>query len=196
LYKRVGAVSEKTEFDQVMDFSVIQKLGKETKYSSTKNEYDVQFAPASAASIQGEADEILTKTVVIHFSSNSWDLDKKVTESVNGKEVEKVYDPNAQFVVDEIGKMAGQFGAARIVIEGHTDSSMRGRVPEDAVLELSMNRANAVKEAILKKYPSLQPNQFSANGLGWNRPADPTDALNQVKNRRVEVKVYPLETPK
>ena len=27
--------------------------------------------------------------------------------------------------------MAGQFGAARIVIEGHTDSSMKGRVPED-----------------------------------------------------------------
>jgi hypothetical protein len=29
LYKRIGAVSDKTEFDQVMDFSVLQKLGKE-----------------------------------------------------------------------------------------------------------------------------------------------------------------------
>lgn len=196
LYKRVGAVSEKTEFDQVMDFSVLQKLGKEEKYSSQKNEYDVQFAPVSASSIQGESDEILTKTVVIHFSSNSWDLSKKVTESVNGKEVEKLYDPNAQFVVEEIGKMAGQFGAARIVIEGHTDSSMKGRVPDDAVQELSMNRANAVKEAIVKKFPTLQPNQFSASGLGWNRPADPVDPMNQVKNRRVEVKVYPLESGK
>ena len=68
LYKRIGAVSDKTEFDQVMDFSVLQKLGKEAKYSSQKNEYDVQFAPATAAAIQGESDEILTKTVVIrHF---------------------------------------------------------------------------------------------------------------------------------
>jgi len=99
-------------------------------------------------------------------------------------------------VVEEIGKMAGQFGAARIVIEGHTDSSMRGRVPEDAVQELSANRANAVKEAILKKFPTLQPNQFTVSGLGWTRPADPGDPLNQAKNRRVEVKVYPLETPK
>jgi outer membrane protein OmpA-like peptidoglycan-associated protein len=132
---------------------------------------------------------------VIHFSPNSWDLTKKVTESVNGKEVEKLYDPNAQFVVEEVGKLAGQFGAARIVVEGHTDSSMRGRVPDESVKELSNNRANAVKEAIVKKFPTLQPNQFSANGMGWDRPADPTDPMNSVKNRRVEVKVYPLETP-
>jgi len=196
LYKRIGAVSEKTEFDQVMDFSVLKKLGNDAKYSSQKNEYDVQFAPATAAAIQGESDEILTKTVVIHFSSNSWDLTKKTSETINGKVVENLYDPNAPFVVEEIGKMAGQFGAARIVIEGHTDSSMKGRVPEDAVQELSANRANAVKEAILKKFPTLQPNQFTASGLGWTRPADPGDPMNQAKNRRVEVKVYPLETPK
>jgi outer membrane protein OmpA-like peptidoglycan-associated protein len=196
LYKRIGAVSEKTEFDQVMDFSVLKKLGNDPKYSSQKNEYDVQFAPATAAAIQGESDEILTKTVVIHFSSNSWDLTKKTSETINGKVVENLYDPNGPFVVEEIGKMAGQFGAARIVIEGHTDSSMKGRVPEDAVQELSANRANAVKEAILKKFPTLQPNQFTASGIGWARPADPADPMNQAKNRRVEVKVYPLETPK
>jgi NitT/TauT family transport system substrate-binding protein len=196
LYKRIGAVSDKTDFDQVMDFSVLQKLGKEAKYSSQKNEYDVQFAPATAAAIQGESDEILTKTVVIHFFPNSWDLSKKVTETVDGKSADKLYDPNATFVVEEIGKMAGQFGAARIVIEGHSDSSMKDRVPESAVQELSANRANAVKEAILKKFPTLQPNQFSVSGMGWQRPADPGDPLNQAKNRRVEVKVYPLEATK
>ncbi len=152
LYKRIGAVSEKTEFDQVMDFSVLQRLGKESKYSSQKNEYDVLFAPATATAIQGESDEILTKTVVIHFASNSWDLTKKVTENVDGKEVEHLYDPSAPLVVEEIGKLAGQFGAARIVIEGHTDSSMKGRVPEEDVQMLSANRANSVKEAIIKKF--------------------------------------------
>ena len=196
LYKRVGAVSDKTEFDQVMDFSVLQKLGKEAKYANEKNEYDVQFAPATAAAIQGESDEILTKTVVIHFYPNSWDLAKKITDTVDGKSAEKLYDPNASFVVEEIGKMAGQFGAARIVIEGHSDSSMKDRVPDSAVQELSANRANVVKESILKKFPTLQPNQFSVAGMGWARPADPNDPLNQAKNRRVEVKVYPLEATK
>lgn len=196
LYKRIGAVSDKTDFDQVMDFTVLQKLGKEAKYSNQKNEYDVQFAPTTAAAIQGESNEILTKTVVIHFFPNSWDLSKQVTETVDGKSVDKLYDPNGPFVVEEIGKMAGQFGAARIVIEGHTDSSMKDQVPESSVQELSANRANAVKEAILKKFPTLQPNQFTVSGVGWARPADPGDSMNQAKNRRVEVKVYPLEAPK
>src|SRR5215212_7035400 len=78
LYKKIGAVTQQTAFDQVMDFSVIQKLGSEAKYASQKNEYDVRFAPTSAAAVQGESDEILTKTVVIHFFPNSWDVTKKV----------------------------------------------------------------------------------------------------------------------
>jgi NitT/TauT family transport system substrate-binding protein len=193
LYKRINAVSQQTPFDQVMDFSVIQKLANEPKYASQKNEYNVQFAPASAGTVQGEKDEILTKTVVVHFFPNSWDLNKKVERQIDGKAVEELYDPNVDFVVEEIGKLAGQYGAARIVIEGHTDGSMRNQVPKNLVQELSTNRANAVKEAIVRKFPTLQPNQFSSAGLGWDRPADPSDPDNNAKNRRVEIKVYPAE---
>src|SRR5262245_9416376 len=193
LYKRINSVTEQTPFDQVMDFSMIQKLGSEEKYASQKNEYDVHFAPASAGAIQGEKDEILTKTVVIHFFPNSWDLGKKVTHTVNNKETEELYDPNVGFVIDEIGKLAGQYGAARIVIEGHTDGSMKASVPRSVVQELSLNRANSVKEAVIRKFPTLQPNQFSTAGMGWDRPADPSDPENHAKNRRVEVKVYPAE---
>ena len=193
LYKRINAVTQQTPFDQVMDFSVIQKLGSEPKYASQKNEYDIQFTPASAGAIRGEKDEILTKTVVIHFFPNSWDLNKKVTRTQEGKEVEELYDPNVAFVVEEIGKLAGQYGAARIVVEGHTDGSMKASVPKSLVQELSLNRANSVKEAILRKFPSLQPNQFATAGLGWDRPADAADPENNAKNRRVEIKVYPAE---
>src|SRR5438105_1321789 len=194
LYKKIGAVTDQTSFDQVMDFTVIQKLGAEQKYASSKNEYDVHFAPASAGSIQGEKDEILTKTVVIHFFPNSWDVNKKITKTGdNGKDVEELYDPNIGFVIEEVGKLAGQYGAARIVIEGHTDGTMKASVPKSLVQELSLNRANSVKEAILRKFSSLQPNQFSTAGLGWDRPADASDPDNNAKNRRVEVKVYPAE---
>jgi outer membrane protein OmpA-like peptidoglycan-associated protein len=193
LYKKINAVTEQTPFDQVMDFTLIQKLAAEPKYASQKTEYDVQFAPATAGSIQGEKDEILTKTVVIHFFPNSWDLNKKVTRNDAGKEVEELYDPNVGFIVEEVGKLAGQFGAARIVIEGHSDGSMRGQVPKTLVQELSMNRANSVKQAIVRKFGTLQPNQFATTGLGWDRPADPADPENHAKNRRVEIKVYPAE---
>jgi NitT/TauT family transport system substrate-binding protein len=195
LYKKINSVTQQTPFDQVMDFSIIQKLAGEPKYASQKNEYDIQFAPATAGSVQGEKDEILTKTVVIHFFPNSWDLNKKVTRTAdNAKEVEELYDPNVVPVVEEIGKLAGQYGAARIVIEGHTDASMRGQVPKNLVQELSLNRANSVKEALVRKFPTLQPNQFSTAGLGWDRPADESDPGNAAKNRRVEIKVYPAES--
>jgi flagellar motor protein MotB len=143
--------------------------------------------------VQAESSEILTKTVVVQFFPNSDDLNKTVL-SPDGTSVP--YDPNVDAVVEEIGKLSAQYGNARVIIEGHTDASMRGQVDPSAVKELSLRRANAVKQALVRKFPKLQPNQFVAAGLGWDRPADPADAANNAKNRRVEVKVYPLEAVK
>ncbi|HEX5727279.1 MAG TPA: phosphate ABC transporter substrate-binding/OmpA family protein [Longimicrobiaceae bacterium] len=193
LYRRIGQVGTKTEFDQVLDFSVIKKLETEPKYANQRNEYNTQFAATTASAVAAEAPELLTKTVVINFFPNSWDLRHKVTRVVDGKPKEEVYDPNVDFLVDEIGQLAGQYGAARIVIEGHTDGSMQGQVPKSFVQELSLNRANAVKEAVLRKFPDLDPNQFATVGMAWDRPADANDPQNHAKNRRVEVKVYPAE---
>jgi outer membrane protein OmpA-like peptidoglycan-associated protein len=194
LYKQIGQVSNPVPFDQIVDFSVLKKLGKIDKYASQKDEYTVKFTPASSGSIQQAAEsEILTKTVVIQFAPNSHQLDLKVERNVGGKKVSELYDPKGPLIVEEIGRLAAQYGAARIVIEGHTDASMKGRVDPSLVKELSTNRANAVKEAVVRKYPSLQPNQFAAAGMGWERPADADDPQNHAKNRRVEIKVYPAE---
>jgi NitT/TauT family transport system substrate-binding protein len=192
LYRRIGKItSKKVPFDQVMDFSLIEKLGKEPKYGQQQDEYTVKFVPKTTSEIRGE-EEILTNTVVIHFFPNSWDLTKKITEKVGDKEVERLYDPNVDFILEDIAKLAGQFGAARIIIEGHSDSSMKGRVPDTLVKELSYNRAASVKEALVNKY-HLDANQFNVQGMGWDRPADSNDEMNQAKNRRVEIKVYPAE---
>lgn len=193
LYRRVGSIRHQpVPFDQVMDFSLIEKLGKEPKYSSQKDEYAIQLAPATISEIRGESEEILTNTVFIHFYPNSWDIRKKITKNVNNKTVEELYDPKVELVVEEIGKLVGQFGAARVIIEGHTDSSMKGQVPASLVKELSLNRANAVKEAVVRKF-NLNPNQFAVEGVGWDRPSDPGDPLNHAKNRRVEVRVFAAE---
>jgi NitT/TauT family transport system substrate-binding protein len=194
LYRRVGAIDgEKVTFDQVIDFSILEKLGREAKYASSRDEYAVTFVPTTASAVQAESNEILTKTVVVQFFPNSDDLGKTVL-TPDGKQVP--YDPNVGAVVEEIGRLAAQYGNARVVIEGHTDGSMRGRIDPSAVKELSLRRANAVKQSLVRKFPQLQPNQFVAAGLGWDRPADETDPGNHGRNRRVEVKVYPLEAVK
>ncbi|MGH7711546.1 MAG: phosphate ABC transporter substrate-binding/OmpA family protein [Gemmatimonadaceae bacterium] len=196
LYRRIGSVSgNPVPFDQVMDFSILQKLAPEPFYANQKNEYQVQFVPTSASAVQAESNEILTKTIVIQFYPNSDDIEKMIVKTEGGKNAEVLYDPNVPAVLEEAGKLSGQFGAARIVLEGHTDASMKntGSVTAADVQELSLRRANAVKQALVRKFPSLQPNQFTTIGKGWDRPADPNDALNHAKNRRVEIKVYPLE---
>jgi outer membrane protein OmpA-like peptidoglycan-associated protein len=106
--------------------------------------------------------------------------------------LEVLYDPNVDNVLAEVAKLAGQFGAARIIVEGHTDNSREGQVPASLVKELSLNRANAVKEALVNKF-EMDPNRFAASGMGWDRPADPNDPENHAKNRRVEIKVFSAE---
>ena len=190
LYQKVRKIRhKKVPFDQVMDYSIIQKLGNEEKYSSQVDEYTVQFVPKSTSEVRG-AEEILTNTVRIHFFPNSYDLFKKVEDRQTGKK--KDYDPRVKFILEEIAKLAGQFGTARIIIEGHTDASMKGKIGMAVVKELSLNRANAVKQALVNQY-DLDPNQFSVEGAGWERPFDISDLMNHAENRRVAVKVYPAE---
>src|SRR5437667_1818872 len=43
LYRRIGMVSAQVPFDQVMDFTVVKKLGGDARYANQKNEYQVQF---------------------------------------------------------------------------------------------------------------------------------------------------------
>ncbi|MBF0531146.1 MAG: OmpA family protein, partial [Deltaproteobacteria bacterium] len=193
LYRRVGSVTKPVNFDTVMDFSVLKKIMADPLCANSKDEYSMRFTPKTVQAIKLESTEILTKVVMIHFYPNSWDLNKKVIKKVDDKDVEELYDPNVSFVLEEIAKLAGQYNRARIIVEGHSDSSMKGKVSDSLVKELSANRANSVKEALINKYKTLDPAQFSAVGMGWDVPADPNDPQNQAKNRRVEVKVYPLE---
>lgn len=195
IYRRIRSVTHQpVPFEQVVDFSIIQKLGSEEKYSSQRNEYRVQFAPRATSDIVAEADEVLTNTVIIHFAANDHDLAHKVIrKNSDGDDVEELYDPNVDFVLEEIAKLVAQFGAARVIIEGHTDASMKSVLPDDVLVkQLAGNRANSVKETLVERF-QLDPNQLNSAGIGWDRPADPQDPGNHAKNRRVEIRVFSAE---
>ncbi|HEY5936255.1 MAG TPA: phosphate ABC transporter substrate-binding/OmpA family protein, partial [Kofleriaceae bacterium] len=189
LYRSIGVVSSDVTFDKIMDFSMIKKLDGEPKYAQQKNTYEYNFTPKNAKDVNVES-AVLTKTVTINFFPNSYDVWKKVPGK-DGKEV--FYDGNVEYTIEEIAKLAGQFGNAQIVIAGHTDASMKGTADPGLVKELSENRANAVKQALLKKFPKLPPNQMIATGHGWEQPAKDVPPQDHARHRRVEVKVVPLE---
>jgi outer membrane protein OmpA-like peptidoglycan-associated protein len=128
--------------------------------------------------------QILTKAVMISFEPNKSALNPE-------------YDTTIPATLEEIGKLSGRFGNAYIIIEGNTDASRKGIVPADLVRQLSYDRADAVRRAIMEKY-KFDPNKFKVVGNGWDNPlpasTDPSNADHNKRNRRVEVKVFPLES--
>ncbi len=88
--------------------------------------------------------------------------------------------------------MVGQYERANVAIVGHTDSSMKGKVPEKAVKDLSYDRANAVKSALVRTY-KFPRDKFVVTGKGWDEPANISDPHNHALNRRVEIQVFTPE---
>lgn len=73
----------------------------------------------------------------------------------------------------------------RILVEGHTDKVGT----EKYNLDLSLRRANAVKEYLVKK--GIDASRIETKGYGWSTPAYPyqgTEKENPL-NRRIEVKI-------
>jgi NitT/TauT family transport system substrate-binding protein len=191
VYKELGLVSTPVRFDEVMDFSVIKALDAEGTFKDMKNEYISTFSPVSYSKVQAEK-PILTQTIHINFFPNSANIFEPQHDEFGKPLKNTLYDPAAEATLEKVARLVGQYDRAVVAIIGHTDNSMKGRVPESAVLQLSQDRANGVKSALINKY-KFDPNKFVVEGKGWNEPADPADPTNQALNRRVEVSVYPPE---
>jgi outer membrane protein OmpA-like peptidoglycan-associated protein len=182
IYKMLGAIDAPVPATRVKAATLLAKMSDEYK-SVTDLSQTVFKAGALTRTPEAESGEILTKSVIISFEANKSNLNP-------------TYDSTIPQVMEEIGKLAGTFGNAYIVIEGNTDASRKGIVPGDLVRQLSYERADSVRKAILGKY-KFDPNKFKVIGNGWDNPlpgmTDPSNADHNKKNRRVEVKVFPLE---
>jgi hypothetical protein len=190
VYKDLGKMDAAVAFDQVMDFSVIKQLEGEGRFSGQTDSYTAQFAPADW---QRTAEAPLLKHVIrIHFFPNSANLWQPAQDEVGNAIKGKLYDPSVGKTLDRVATLAGQFDRAIIMVTGHTDDSMRGRVPVDAVQQLSKERAQAVVAALIKRY-KFPASKFHAEGKAWDLPVDANDPHNHAQNRRVEIAVFPLE---
>jgi NitT/TauT family transport system substrate-binding protein len=191
IYTELGRISSPIPFDQVMDFSVLQKLQKAGAFAHQKDESVAAFTPSNFRKVPAES-PILTQTIRINFYPNSSNPYEPARDEFGNAVSGKLYDPNVEATLEQVARLSGQFARAVILIEGHADSSMRGRIPVQAVRELSMARADAIRRALVEKF-KFDPNKFSIQGKGWDVPADPNDPNNQALNRRVEISVFPPE---
>jgi NitT/TauT family transport system substrate-binding protein len=192
VYRTLGRISAPVDFDQVMDFTFVQDLQKAGTFANQKDESVTSFTSAGAyKSVQAEK-PILTQTIRINFFPNSANPYEPARDDLNNIIPGKLYDPGVDATIERVSRLVGQFARAVVKIEGHTDSSMKGRVPVQEVKTLSLARAEAIKQALIQKY-KFDPNKFVVVGLGWDEPADPADPNNQALNRRVEINVYPPE---
>ncbi len=191
VYRELGRISAPIGFDQVMDFSSVQNLQKKGSFAQQKDESIATFTPSSFRKVPAEA-PILTQTIRINFWPNSANPYEPARDDLGNTISGKLYDPNVDATLEQVARLAGQFARAVILIEGHTDSSMKGRVPVQAVRDLSLARAESIKRALIDKF-KFDPNKFSIEGKGWDVAADPNDLNNQALNRRVEISVFPPE---
>lgn len=191
VYRELGLIGSPVRFDQVMDFSVVKKMKEDGLFKDQKDEYQAKFVPQDYTKVTAEA-PILTQTLRINFFPNSYDLDEKGRDMYGAVLADRLYDPTIPAKLEAAGRLAGQFDRAIIAITGHTDASMKGRVPVEGVKQLSLDRATAVKKALIEKY-KFDPNKFVIEGKAWDVPADRDDPGNHSKNRRVEISVYPPE---
>jgi len=184
IYKSLGTINASVAPDKVKAHTVLASLAEH--YKDVRDLSQPTFRPDALKNMSAEAGagQVLTKAVQISFEPNKSTLNPE-------------YDTTIPVTLEEIGKLAGKFGNAYIIIEGNTDASRKGIVPADLVRQLSYDRADSVRRAIMDKY-KFDPNKFKVVGNGWDNPlaasTDPSNAEHNKRNRRVEVKVFPLET--
>jgi NitT/TauT family transport system substrate-binding protein len=191
VYRELNRIDVPIPFDKIVDFSVIQDMQRKGMFANQKDESVPTFTPQSYEKVKAEA-PILTQTIRINFYPNSSNLYELARDDMGMPLKGRLYDPNVDGTLERVARLSGQFGRCMILITGHTDSSMKGRVPYSAVKQLSMERADAVKNALIQKY-KFDPNKFIIEGKAWDEAADASDPDNQPLNRRVEIRVLPPE---
>jgi len=74
-----------------------------------------------------------------------------------------------------------------VIIEGHTDSDG----DDKSNLQLSEDRAQAVRLFLVNTYDFISPGMVDAIGYGEERPIAPNDnPANKELNRRVEIVIW------
>ncbi|MEK1907991.1 MAG: phosphate ABC transporter substrate-binding/OmpA family protein [Pseudomonas sp.] len=133
-----------------------------------------------------EGDALLSKDIRFFFEANSAVLDKQAKEN--------------QDYLDTIKKFLQVSPGSVVLLRGHVDNGMVADFERQGgsalvrsmalkAMELSRERAQAVKEALLSRHPGIKEDRIELVGRGWEEPL----GQDGEQNRRVEVQWFTLE---
>jgi NitT/TauT family transport system substrate-binding protein len=176
-------IKNPVDSDRFLDVTQLNALKSEGKFADQV----VAIAPIRTSTTQAlEGDPLLKKDIRFFFEPNSARLDEQSQE-------------NQQFL-DTVKSFLQVSPGSEILLRGHVDNArieeFRKQGGEELVksmalkaMELSKQRADAVRAALLKKYPNIDPKRIEIVGRGWEEPSSPDSNLN----RRVEAQWFTLE---
>jgi NitT/TauT family transport system substrate-binding protein len=169
--------------DRFLDISHLNALKSEGKFADQV----VAIAPIRTSTTQAlEGDPLLKKDIRFFFEPNSARLDDQAPE-------------NQQYL-DTVKSFLQVSPGSEILLRGHVDNARIEEFKKQGgdelvksmalkAMELSKQRADSVRAALLKKYPNIDPKRVEIVGRGWEEPAGP----DSDKNRRVEAQWFTLE---
>ncbi|KFN50835.1 phosphate ABC transporter substrate-binding/OmpA family protein [Arenimonas composti] len=166
-----------------VDMAALQKLQAGGRYAAQT----IAIAPIRSenrAALEGDA--LLSKDIRFFFEPNSSVLDRNATQN------DEYLDTIRNFLQVSPGSV--------VMLRGHVDNARVAEFEREGgqalvrsmalhAMELSRKRAQAVRDALLKRHPNIDPQRIELVGRGWEEPAGPDSELN----RRVEVQWFTLE---
>jgi NitT/TauT family transport system substrate-binding protein len=167
-----------------VDTAALDAIAKRSPFSEQK----IAIAPIRTATQSAlEGDPLLSKDIRFFFEPNSANLDRNAAQN--------------QEYLQTIKRFLQVSPGSTVVLRGHVDNARINEFRQSGgeqlvqsmalkAMELSRQRALAVSEALLHKYPEIDKGRVEAVGRGWEEPTGSTDAA---QNRRVEVQWFTIE---
>ncbi|MEJ0084929.1 MAG: phosphate ABC transporter substrate-binding/OmpA family protein [Pseudomonadota bacterium] len=179
-----SVIRNPTDPARFMDTSFLDGLAKRSPFSEQK----IAIAPIRTASQSAlEGDPLLSKDIRFFFEPNSSNLDRNAAQN--------------QEYLQTIKRFLQVSPGSTVLLRGHVDNARVNEFRQSGgeqlvqsmalkAMELSRQRALAVHDALLAKFPEIDKSRVEAVGRGWEEPSGATD---NALNRRVEVQWFTIE---
>jgi NitT/TauT family transport system substrate-binding protein len=179
-----SVIRNPTDPARFVDTGHLDALAKRGLFADQK----IAIAPirsSSQASLEG--DPLLSKDIRFFFEPNSSNLDREA--------------PQNQEYLATIKRFLQVSPGSTVVLRGHVDNARVAEFRQSGgeplvksmalkAMELSQQRAKAVSDALLVKFPEIEKARVEAVGRGWE---EPTGSNDPAQNRRVEVQWFTIE---